>query len=74
MQKVCVDAVTGRWRVTAMWVYQCRINTSAARERIQSACLDIMISPGVCSAPLPDTHSGTMIWRLICLFSPDTLE
>ncbi len=41
-------------------VYQCHIRASAERERVMSVYLDVMISPGVCTAVPPDTHSNTI--------------
>ncbi len=55
-----MDAVTGSWSgVDIMCLYQCHIRASGGRE-VLSVCLDIMISPGVCSALPPDTHSNTI--------------
>ncbi len=54
-----MDAVTGSWRGVVLCVYQCHIRASAGRE-VMSVCLDIMISPGVCSALPPVTHSITI--------------
>ncbi len=61
VERVCVDAVTGRLSGAEIEVclYQCHIRASAGRE-IMSVSLDIMISPGVCSALPPDTHSDTI--------------
>ncbi len=57
-----MDAVTGRLSgvENMVCVYQCLIRASAGRERVFSVCLDIMISPGVCSALHSDTHSYTI--------------
>ncbi len=58
-----MDAVTGRLSGVEMimvWIYQCHIRASSEREKVMSVCLDIMISPGVCSVLAPDTHSGTI--------------
>ncbi len=54
-----MDAVTGSWSGADMCLYQCHIRASAGRE-VMSVCLDIMISPGVCSALPPVTHSDTI--------------
>ncbi len=56
-----MDAVTGRLSGVEinMCIYQCHIRASVERE-VLSVCLDLMISPGVCSALAPDTHSGTI--------------
>ncbi len=62
-----MDAVTGSWSGVEMCVYQCHIRASAGRERVMSVGLDLMISPGVCSALSPDTHSDTMAYGLISL-------
>ncbi len=59
----CVwDAVTGSWSGVEMMVciYQCHIRASAGREQVMIVGLDLMISPGVCSALPPVTHSGTI--------------
>ncbi len=62
-----MDAVTGSWSgVEILCVYQCHIRASAGRE-VMSVCLDIMISPGVCTALPPDTHSDTITYGLISL-------
>ncbi len=56
-----MDAVTGRLSgVEIMCVYQCHIRASAGKEEVLSVCVDIMISPGVCTALHPDTHSYTI--------------
>ncbi len=55
-----MDAVTGSWSGVDMCVYQCHIRASAGRDRVLSVCLDIMISPGVCSVVPPVTHSYTI--------------
>ncbi len=58
-----MDAVTGRSSgVEIMWRYQCHIRASAGREKVVSVGLDIMISPGVCPALPPVTHSGTITY------------
>ncbi len=58
-----MDAVTGSWSGVLVYmvlcVYQCHIRASAGRE-VMSVCLDLMISPGVCSALPPVTHSITI--------------
>ncbi len=64
VERVCVDAVTGSCSGVlvkmVLCVYQCHIRASAGRDEGKSVCLDIMISPGVCAALPPDTHSGTI--------------
>ncbi len=55
-----MDAVTGRLSGVEMCLYQCHIRASAGKEEVLSVCLDIMISPGVCTALPPDTHSDTI--------------
>ncbi len=56
-----MDAVTGSWSgVEIMCIYQCHIRASAGRDGVMSVCLDLMISPGVCSAVPPVTHSYTI--------------
>ncbi len=66
-----MDAVTGsRCGVlvkVVLCIYQCHIRASAGRDTVMSVCLDLMISPGVCAALPPNTHSDTMIYRLISL-------
>ncbi len=64
-----MDAVTGRLSGVEIMVcvYQCHIRASAGRDGVMSVCLDLMISPGVCSALPPDTHSHTITYRLISL-------
>ncbi len=61
VERVCVDAVTGRLSgVEMVWRYQCHIRASAGREEVKSVCLDVMISPGVWTALPPVTHSDTI--------------
>ncbi len=56
-----MDAVTGRLSgVEIMCIYQCHIRASAGRDRVLGVCLDLMISPGVCSVLPPVTHSDTI--------------
>ncbi len=55
-----MDAVTGSCSGVEVCLYQCHIRASAGRDRVLSVCLDVMISPGVCSALPPDTHSDTI--------------
>ncbi len=57
-----MDAVTGSCSGVEIkvCVYQCHIRASAGRERVMSVCSDVMISPGVCTALPPDTHSDTI--------------
>ncbi|XP_050958052.1 NACHT, LRR and PYD domains-containing protein 12 [Labeo rohita] len=64
-QVLCRESVCGRCYWEIEWsgdvcVYQCHIRASAGRDGVMSVCLDIMISPGVCSALLTDTHSDTI--------------
>ncbi len=65
VERVCVDAVTGRLSGVEIMVclYQCHIRASAGR--VMSVCLDLMISPGVCTAVAPVTHSDAIKQRLI---------
>ncbi len=58
-----MDAVTGKLSGVEMmvWRYQCHIRASGGRDRFMSVGLDLMISPGVCSALPQDTHSDTII-------------
>ncbi len=63
-----MDAVTGSWSgVEVLCLYQCHIRASAEREEVKSVCLDLMISPGVCGAVPPVTHSVTITYRLLSL-------
>ncbi len=62
-----MDAVTGSWSGVDVCLYQCHIRASGGRDEVLSVCLDLMISPGVCSALAPDTHSDTITYRLISL-------
>ncbi len=59
-----MDAVTGSWSgvlvKVVLCIYQCHIRASAGRDGVKSVCLDIMISPGVCAALAPVTHSYTI--------------
>ncbi len=58
-----MDAVTGRLsgvEIIMVWIYQCHIRASAGKDGVMSVCLDVMISPGVCSALPPDTHLDTI--------------
>ncbi len=64
-QVLCRESVCGRCYWEIEWsgeyvYYQCHIRPSAERERVKSVCLEIMISPGVCTALLPVTPSITM--------------
>ncbi len=60
-----MDVVTGRLSGVEIEVciYRSHIRASAGRE-VVSVCLDIMISPGVCTALPPDTHSDTKRYGL----------
>ncbi|XP_050960528.1 uncharacterized protein LOC127161824 [Labeo rohita] len=60
VERVCVDAVTGRLSGVGMCIYQCHIRASAGRDKELSVSLDVMISPGVCSALATVTHSDTI--------------
>ncbi len=63
-----MDAVTGSWSVLGMvCLYQCHIRASAGREGVKSVGLDLMISPGVCSALPPDTNLDSIRHGLISL-------
>ncbi len=55
-----MDAVTGSWSGVDVCLYQCHIRASGGRDEVMSVCLDLMISPGVCAALPPDTHSDTI--------------
>ncbi len=56
-----MDAVTGSWSgVEKKCLYQCHIRALAGRNWVMSVGLDIIISPGVCSALPPDTRSGAI--------------
>ncbi len=69
VERVWVDAVTGSWSGVEIMVcvYQCHIRASAGRDGVMSVCLDIMISPGICPALPPVTHSYTIRYGLISL-------
>ncbi len=63
-----MDAVTGSWSGVGMvCLYQCHIRASAGRDGVKSVGLDLMISPGVCSALPPDTHLDSIKHGLISL-------
>ena len=48
VERVCLDAATGRLRgVRCGFIYQSHIKASAGEEGVVSVCLDVMISPGV---------------------------
>ncbi len=55
-----MDAVTGSWSGLEMCLYQCHIRASVGRDGVMGVCLDLMISPGVCSALPSVTHSDTI--------------
>ncbi len=59
-----MDAVTGSWSgvllKVVLCIYQCHIRASEGRDGVMSVCLDIMISPAVCAALPPVTHSDTI--------------
>ncbi len=77
VERVCVDAVTGRLSGVDMimvCIYQCHIRASTRREKVMSVGLDVMIIPGVWSAILTDTHSNTITLRLVSLWSPSAVE
>ncbi len=66
-----MDTVTGSLSgVGVVCIYQCRIRASAGRDLVMSVCLDLMLSPGDCTALPPVSHSGTIKNRLNSLFSP----
>ncbi len=65
-QVLCRESVCGRcyWEIEwsgdrGVCIYQCHIRASVGRD-VLSVCLDLMISPGVCSALAPDAHSDTI--------------
>ncbi len=63
-----MDAVTGRLSgAGSVCVYQCHIRASVERDGVLSVCLDLIISPGVCTALPPVTHLDTITYRLISL-------
>ncbi|XP_073804235.1 uncharacterized protein isoform X2 [Danio rerio] len=66
-ERVCVDAVTGRLTAMEMLVcvYQCHIRASGGREMVLSVCLDVMLSPGVCSAFPPVSQLVTITHTLL---------
>ena len=47
VERVSLDAATGRLSGVGMFLYQSHIKASAGEERVMSVGLDIMISPGV---------------------------
>ncbi len=58
-----MDPVTGRLSGVEMilvCIYQCHIRASGGKDGVMSVGLDLMISPGVCTALPPNTHSGTI--------------
>ncbi len=62
-----MDAVTGSCSgvdMIVVCVYQCHIRPLVGIDRVLSVCLDSMISPGVCSALLPDTQSFIITYGL----------
>ncbi len=68
-----MDAVTGSLSGVDLYmvlVFQCHIRASAGRDLVMSVSLDLMISPGVCPALPPVSHSGTITIRLKSLFLP----
>ncbi len=63
-----MDAVTGSCSGVGMvCLYQCHIRASVGRDGVKSVGLDLMISPGVCSALPPDTHLDSIRHGLISL-------
>ncbi len=64
-----MDAVTGSCSGVEIEVcsYQCHIRASTGRDGMMSVCLDIMISPGVCSALPPVSHLDVKTYGLISL-------
>ncbi len=71
-----MDAVTGRWSGAGLvvWEYQCHIKALAGRDREMSVNLDVMISPGDCSALSLDIYLVTITKNLNSLYSPAPLE
>ena len=47
VERVCLDAATGRLSGVGGFIYQSHIKASAGEEGVVSVCLDVMISPGV---------------------------
>ncbi len=63
---MCVDAVTGSCSGVGMvCLYQCHIRASTGRDWVKSVCLDIMISPGVCTALPPVSHLDVKTYGLL---------
>ena len=61
VQRVCLDAATGRLSGVGRFIYQSHIKASAGEERVLSVGLDIMISPGVWASPAAAPLSVTII-------------
>ena len=66
VERVCLDAATGRLSGVGVVLYQSHIKASAGEERL-SVGLDLMISPGVCTSPAWAPFSYTIIKTLISL-------
>src|SRR4029434_8328678 len=45
VERVCLDAATGRLSGEGVFLYQSQIKASAGKERVLSVCLDLMIRP-----------------------------
>ncbi len=52
-----------------MLIYQCHIKESTGKERVMTVSLDPMTNPGVWSALITDSLSGTIITTLLYLLS-----
>ena len=64
VERVCLDAATGRLRGVGGFIYQSHIKASAGEEGLMSVCLDGMISPGVCSSAAAAPLSYTILKTL----------
>ena len=64
VERVRLDAATGRLSGVGGFIYQSHIKASAGEEGVMSVGLDIMISPGVCSSTPAAPFSVTIIKRL----------
>lgn len=61
VQRVCLDAVTGRLSgVAEECVYPCHTKPLAEKDGEMNVFLDVMISLGVCTVLTPDVYSGTI--------------
>ena len=61
VERVCLDAATGRLSGVGRFIYQSHIKASAGEEGVMSVCLDVMISPGVWTSTAAAPLSGTII-------------